>query len=70
MCFFILQERPTSKSAHYKLTSTVIMWIETNTAKCGASTVSGHLSRMVEKDASLVDQKQHIANIGSMVEVS
>uniref|UniRef100_A0A5K3FM21 F-actin-capping protein subunit beta n=1 Tax=Mesocestoides corti TaxID=53468 RepID=A0A5K3FM21_MESCO len=64
-----VQERPTAKSAHYKLTSTVIMWIETNTAKCGASTLSGHLSRMVEREAPLVDQKQHIINIGSMVEM-
>nr|CDS33771.1 F actin capping protein subunit beta [Hymenolepis microstoma] len=61
-------EHSTAKSAHYKLTSTVIMWIETNTSDCGASTLSGHLSRVLDREFPLPDRKQHIVNIGTLVE--
>uniref|UniRef100_A0A0R3WZM3 F-actin-capping protein subunit beta n=1 Tax=Hydatigena taeniaeformis TaxID=6205 RepID=A0A0R3WZM3_HYDTA len=61
-------EHSTAKTAHYKLTSTVIMWIDTNTSECGASALGGHFSRMKENEVTLTDQKQHISNIGSMVE--
>ncbi|CDS40155.1 F actin capping protein subunit beta [Echinococcus multilocularis] len=63
-----VQEHSTAKSAHYKLTSTIIMWIDTNTHECGSSALGGHFTRMKEHEYPLIDQRQHISNIGSMVE--
>jgi capping protein beta len=60
-------ERATSTKVHYKLTSTVMLWLQTNKAGSGMMNLGGSLMRQKEQDASLTDST-HIANIGRMVE--
>jgi capping protein beta len=60
-----VQER--NLKAHYKLTSTVMLWLQTNKAGSGMMNLGGSLMRQKESDGSLNDST-HIANIGRMVE--
>lgn len=60
-----VQER--NSKAHYKLTSTVMLWLQTNKAGSGMMNLGGSLMRQKESDGSLNDST-HIANIGKMVE--
>ena len=62
-----VQERSPSTKVHYKLTSTVMLWLQTNKADSGMMNLGGSLMRQKEQDASLADST-HIANIGRMVE--
>lgn len=61
-----VQERSGSK-VHYKLTSTVMLWLQTNKVGSGMMNLGGSLMRQKEQDASLADST-HIANIGRMIE--
>lgn len=61
-----VQERSGSK-VHYKLTSTVMLWLQTNKAGSGMMNLGGSLMRQKEQDASLTDST-HIANIGRLIE--
>jgi len=56
------------KNAHYKLTSTVMLTIETETAVTGSVSLAGSLTRQEEKDFPVNDANPHISNIGRMVE--
>jgi len=54
--------------AHYKLTSTVMLSIETETDQSGRITLGGSLTRQTEQDSPVNDQNPHVSNIGRMVE--
>jgi len=54
--------------AHYKLTSTVMLNIETETAATGRVSLAGSLTRQDEKDYPVSDAAPHVSNIGKMVE--
>lgn len=56
------------KPAHYKLTSTVMLSIETTTEQTGTVSLAGNLTRQVESDAPAPTYQSHIANIGRLVE--
>eukprot|EP01097_Dermamoeba_algensis_P000871 TRINITY_DN1321_c0_g1_i1.p1 TRINITY_DN1321_c0_g1~~TRINITY_DN1321_c0_g1_i1.p1 ORF type:complete len:290 (-),score=90.76 TRINITY_DN1321_c0_g1_i1:94-903(-) len=56
------------KSSHYKLTSTVMLSIETETPTAGLVSLSGSLSRQAEQDAPADKNNTHVMNIGRMVE--
>jgi len=56
------------KTAHYKLTSTVMLTIETQTATAGQVNLSGSLTRQTETDYATSDQNSHVSNLGRMVE--
>lgn len=56
-----------SKS-HYKLTSTVMLSIETETKNTGKVNLAGSLTRQDEKDFPVNDANPHVANIGKMIE--
>ena len=43
-----LQEKPGGRNAHYKLTSTVMLWLQTNKAASGTMNLGGSLTRQVE----------------------
>ncbi|KAK5088273.1 F-actin-capping protein subunit beta [Lithohypha guttulata] len=64
----------TSKSAHYKLTSTVILHLGKDNDAVGNLTLAGSLTRQVESDlaiesiGSLGRDGGHVANIGRLVE--
>jgi len=56
------------KGGHYKLTSTVMLFIETETRETGRVTLAGSLTRQDEKDYPVDKMNPHVANIGRMVE--
>mmetsp|Transcript_36541 Transcript_36541/g.91622 ORF Transcript_36541/g.91622 Transcript_36541/m.91622 type:complete len:274 (-) Transcript_36541:104-925(-) len=56
------------KSAHYKLTSTVMLTIETSTDSAGNVSLSGSLTRQAEQDFPVDQNNPHVSNIGRMVE--
>ncbi|KDR21348.1 F-actin-capping protein subunit beta isoform X2 [Zootermopsis nevadensis] len=63
-----VQEKTSGRSAHYKLTSTAMLWLQTNKPGSGTMNLGGSLTRQVESDASVSEASPHIANIGRMVE--
>ncbi|KAK9468576.1 F-actin-capping protein subunit beta [Lipomyces arxii] len=58
------------RSAHYKLTSTVILNMITKSKALGKFDLGGSLTRQVELDMVVEDETAHVANIGKMVEDS
>lgn len=65
-----VQERSTGKNAHYKLTSTVMLWLRTKNADSGTMSLGGSLMRQFEQDMSLSEANPHIVNMGKMIEES
>ncbi|KAG8227569.1 hypothetical protein J437_LFUL000669 [Ladona fulva] len=63
-----VQEKTSGRSAHYKLTSTVMLWLQTNKDGSGTMNLGGSLTRQVEQDAAVSEASPHIANIGRLVE--
>uniref|UniRef100_A0A336M726 F-actin-capping protein subunit beta n=1 Tax=Culicoides sonorensis TaxID=179676 RepID=A0A336M726_CULSO len=63
-----VQEKTSGRSAHYKLTSTAMLWLQTNKQGSGTMNLGGSLTRQVEQDAPVAETSPHIANIGRMVE--
>lgn len=63
-----VQEKTSGRSAHYKLTSTAMLWLQTNKQGSGTMNLGGSLTRQVEQDTSVGETSPHIANIGRMVE--
>uniref|UniRef100_A0A146KRJ6 F-actin-capping protein subunit beta n=1 Tax=Lygus hesperus TaxID=30085 RepID=A0A146KRJ6_LYGHE len=63
-----VQEKSSGRNAHYKLTSTVMLWLQTNKTGSGTMNLGGSLTRQVEQDANVSEASPHIANIGRMVE--
>jgi len=55
-------------SAHYTLTSTVMLTLETKTDTTGTVNLSGSLTRRDEKDFVVDAANPHVTNIGRMVE--
>jgi len=64
----VVEVHDKGKSGHYKLTSTVMLFIETETKETGRVTLAGSLTRQDEKDYPVDKNTPHIANIGRMVE--
>ena len=67
-CGSSLQEK--GRNAHYKLTSTVMLWLQTIKEGSGTMNLGGSLTRQAEADHSIGDGSPHISNLGRMVEVS
>ena len=65
-----VQEKSSGRSAHYKLTSTSMLWLQTNKARSGTMNLGGSLTRQVEQDASVSEASPHIANIGEALVLS
>merc|ERR1711944_176708 len=63
-----VQEKSSGRSAHYKLTSTSMLWLQTNREGSGTMNLGGSLTRQVEQDSPVSESSPHIANIGRMVE--
>jgi len=63
-----VQEKSSGRSAHYKLTSTSMLWLQTNKVGSGTMNLGGSLTRQTEQDAPVSESSPHIANIGRMVE--
>ncbi|XP_072100870.1 F-actin-capping protein subunit beta isoform X3 [Mobula birostris] len=63
-----VQEKSSGRTAHYKLTSTVMLWLQTNKTGSGTMNLGGSLTRQMEKDENVSESSPHIANIGKLVE--
>jgi len=46
---FEVQEKPGGRSAHYKLTSTAMLWLQTNKQGSGTMNLGGSLTRQVSQ---------------------
>lgn len=57
-----------ARTAHYKLTSTVILHLSTGSEALGEMDLSGNMTRQIESDLPVDDDTSHIANIGKLVE--
>ena len=66
-----------ARTAHYKLTSTVILHLSTGGSSNvsggdedtpGDMSLSGNMTRQIEADLSVEDDGAHIANIGRLIE--
>jgi len=56
------------RTAHYKLTSTIMLWLQTSKAASGLMNLGGSMTRQIEQETNVNDSQPHIANIGKMVE--
>lgn len=63
-----VQEKPSGRSARYKLTSTAMLWLQTSKDASGTMNLGGSLTKQVENELVVSDASAHIANIGRMVE--
>ena len=59
---FEAQDR--ARRAHYKLTSTVILNLGTDSENLGNMDLSGNMVRQIEVDLPVEDDCSHVANIG------
>ena len=57
-----------ARTAHYKLTSTVILHLGTSSESLGDMDLSGNMTRQIEQDMPVGDDNSHIVNIGRLVE--
>ncbi|CAL1262259.1 unnamed protein product [Larinioides sclopetarius] len=64
----VVEEKSSGRSAHYKLTSTVMLWLQTNKSGSGTMNLGGSLTRQIESDSNVNEANPHIANIGKLVE--
>jgi len=64
----VIEVADSKTKAHNKLTSTVMLNIETETATTGRVSLAGSLTRQSENDFSVNDITPHTSNIGRMVE--
>ncbi|KAK9712088.1 F-actin-capping protein subunit beta [Basidiobolus ranarum] len=63
---FEAQER--GRNAHYKLTSTVMLYTITTNEDIGSMNLSGSMTRQTEQDSPVDDLSSHVGNIGRMIE--
>jgi capping protein beta len=63
-----VDERSKKGQGHYKLTSTVMLSIETQNEQTGNVSLAGSLTRQEEKDMVVDANNPHLSNIGRMVE--
>jgi len=64
----VVEIQDSKTKAHYKLTSTVMLNIETETTSTGRVSLAGSLTRQEAKDFPVSDANPHVANIGRMIE--
>jgi len=64
----VFEAQDRARRAHYKLTSTVILSLGTDTESLGSMDLSGNMVRQIEQDLPIEDESSHVANIGRLVE--
>ena len=57
-----------ARISHYKLTSTVILRLSTESEALGDMDLSGNMTRQIEQDMPVHDDGSHIVNVGKLVE--
>lgn len=53
-----------ARTAHYKLTSTIILSLGAENESLGKLDLSGNMVRQVEEDRPVEDDNSHVVNIG------
>lgn len=56
------------KTASYKLTTTVMLWMNVVKEEVGTTSLSGSLTRQMDATYEVNDEKTHIANMGRLIE--
>ncbi|CAJ0945912.1 unnamed protein product, partial [Mesorhabditis belari] len=56
------------RTAHYKLTSTVMLWLQTSKPGSGVMNLGGSMTRQLEQDCPVNESNTHLVNIGRMIE--
>ena len=64
----VMEVSDSGRSAHYKLTSTVMLSLITENQATGKVNLAGSLTRQEERDAPLNETNTHIVNMGKMIE--
>lgn len=64
----VVEVQEKGRSAHYKLTSTVMLWLQTIKEGSGTMNLGGSLTRQSEADHPIGEGSPHISNLGRMVE--
>ncbi|KAH7049545.1 F-actin-capping protein subunit beta [Linnemannia elongata] len=64
----IFEAQEKARNAHYKLTSTVMLYMLSSKNELGDMNLSGSMTRQAEMDGTVDDPSMHIANIGRMIE--
>ncbi|CAE6424395.1 unnamed protein product [Rhizoctonia solani] len=64
----VFEANERGRTAHYKLTSTVMLQLKVKSEGSGEVDLSGSMTRQQEEDRPLPDPAAHIANTGRMVE--
>lgn len=64
----VMEVSDKKKTAHYKLTSTVMLSVETESDATGMVRLAGSLTRQEQRDCPVNEQNPHITNIGKMIE--
>lgn len=64
----VFEAQDKARVAHYKLTSTVILNLGSETDALGSMDLSGNMVRQVEQDMPVEDDNSHVVNIGKLVE--
>jgi F-actin-capping protein subunit beta len=64
----VVEVQEGGRNAHYRLTSTVMLTIETETVATGRVSLAGSLTRQSERDFEVNEVSPHVSNIGRMVE--
>ena len=57
-----------ARTAHYKLTSTVILHLAAGSESLGDMNLSGNMTRQIEADLPVDSDASHVINIGKLVE--
>lgn len=57
-----------ARTAHYKLTSTVILHLRAANEALGDMDLSGNMTRQIEQDMPVQNDASHIVNVGKLVE--
>lgn len=64
-----IQEKAAGRHAHYKLTSTIMLWLQLTKQASGMMNLGGSITRQVEADLQMNDTTStHLINIGKMIE--
>jgi capping protein beta len=66
--FVVVEETQNGRSAHYKFTSTVMFWLQTDKTMSGMMNLARKLTQQFESHHQLTDFSQHIINIGTIVQ--
>ncbi|XP_075263412.1 F-actin-capping protein subunit beta isoforms 1 and 2-like, partial [Convolutriloba macropyga] len=66
----VVPEMGGARSAHYKLTTTIMLWLQAESEKSGNMNLGGSITRQNEGDKEVIGEfgQGHVKNIGEFVE--